>query len=85
MFCGKDGVHLSTRHVQRRLRNWRQSAGISRQVTAHSCRHKFALQIYEQTHDLLLVQAALGHASLGSSVVYARVSAEQVRAAVASR
>lgn len=83
VFCRRDGCPLTARHVQRRLRQWCSRAGLSRQVTAHSCRHAFALRIYRASNDLLVVQAALGHASLASSLVYARVDEVRVRQAVA--
>ena len=83
VFAVGGGRHLSTRHIQRRFRQWCDRAGLSRQVTAHSCRHSFAMRIYGSTRDLLVVQAALGHASLASSVVYARVDETRVRQVVA--
>jgi site-specific recombinase XerD len=42
------------------------------------------MKIYEETRDLLVVQAALGHRSLSSTVVYARVAEERVRRVVAA-
>lgn len=43
--------------------------------TPHSCRHFFALQIYLQKHDLLLVKELLGHRSLNATEVYLRLAA----------
>ena len=45
--------------------------------TPHSCRHFFALQIYLQKGDLLLVKELLGHRSLGATEVYLRLAAAQ--------
>jgi integrase/recombinase XerD len=81
-FAGCDGGHLSPRHVQRRFEEWRAKAGICGRYSPHSCRHSFALGLYERTGDVLLVQAALGHRAISSTLVYARASAERVRAAV---
>lgn len=38
----------------------------------HSLRHTFAVNIYSQTKDLLLVQTALGHRAISSTMVYAK-------------
>jgi site-specific recombinase XerC len=59
----------------------RQGRGRGR-YSPHSCRHAFALGLYERTGDVLLVQAALGHRAISSTLVYARASPERVRAAV---
>jgi site-specific recombinase XerD len=40
------------------------------------------MSLYARTSDVLLVQAALGHRAISSTLVYARASAERVRAAV---
>ena len=82
VFAGRDGGHLTPRHVQRRFEEWLRRAGIRGRYSPHSCRHSFALGLYERTGDVLLVQAALGHRAISSTLVYARASAERVRVAV---
>jgi len=72
---------VSTRHVQRRLSNWLASAGIAGK-SAHAMRHTFATHIYSKTGDLQLTQAALNHASIASTVIYARLDKARLRAAV---
>ena len=78
----KDGKRIGSRHAQRRFRMWREKAGISTTATPHSCRHRFAMQLYERTGDVLLVRRALGHRSISSTLVYARASEERLRAAL---
>jgi site-specific recombinase XerD len=82
IFAGRDGGHLSPRHVQRRFEGWLAKAGIRTRYSPHSCRHSFAVGLYERTGDVLVTQAALGHRAISSTMVYARASAERVRAAV---
>jgi site-specific recombinase XerC len=43
VFAGRDGGHLSPRHVQRRFEEWLAKAGIRSRYSPHSCRHSFAL------------------------------------------
>lgn len=52
--------------------------------TCHQLRHFYGTRLYEQTGDLLIVQAALGHASVGTTQVYAQLRPERVREAVKS-
>jgi integrase/recombinase XerC len=72
---------VSTRHVQRRLSNWLASAGIAGK-SAHAMRHTFATRIYSKTGDLQLTQAALNHASIASTVIYAQLDKARLRAAI---
>ena len=82
LFTGRNGCALSARHAQRRLGIWCQRAGLGRAISPHSLRHSFAIRIYRQTRDLLLVQAAMRHRSIASTCVYARTDDGAVRAAV---
>jgi len=48
----------------------------------HSLRHTYAIKLYSETKDILLVQKALGHRDLRSTLVYARTLATIQDAAV---
>jgi integrase/recombinase XerD len=74
LFVGIHGGRISDRHAQRRYREWIQKAGIARASSTHTLRHSFATSLYRRTGDLLLVQQALCHRSIASTVIYARVS-----------
>ena len=63
---------VSVRNVQRRIAGWFQAAGITGR-SAHSLRHSFATGLLAKTGDLRLVQAALNHASVVSTTIYAQV------------
>jgi integrase/recombinase XerD len=82
VLAGRDGGHLCPRHVQRRFTEWLAKAGVRGRYSPHSCLHAFAMTLYSKTSDILLVQAALGHRAISSTLIYARASAERVRAAV---
>ena len=53
-------------------------------ITPHSFRHWFATRVLATTGDLAATQDLLGHSSPATTRVYARVSAERLRAAHAS-
>ena len=74
---------ITPRHANRRLKHWLAKAGIRTTASAHSLRHSFAMRVYGKTRDLLVTQAALGHASIASTTVYARAEPEMVRRALA--
>ncbi|MBP5169583.1 MAG: tyrosine-type recombinase/integrase [Oscillospiraceae bacterium] len=50
---------------------------VKEHFTPHSCRHFFALQIYLQKKDLILVKELLGHRFLNATEVYLRLAAAQ--------
>lgn len=72
LFLSLRRERVGHRHVQRRLREWFMRIGIERDLSPHSLRHSFATSLYRRTGDIVLVQAALGHRSLMSTLVYAR-------------
>jgi integrase len=48
-------------------------------ITFHTLRHSFATLLYENTHDLYLVQRSLGHATGEMSRRYAKMSENRLR------
>jgi site-specific recombinase XerC len=82
LFGSRSGWSLCSRHVQRRFRKAVDAAGITRAASPHSCRHAFATSLLKRTGDVTLVQAALRHRSIASTLIYARVDEERLRAAI---
>ena len=82
VFPGTAGKPISARQVQHRFALWLTRAGVRRPATVHSLRHRFAIQLYHKTSDLLLVQQALGHRSIVSTTVYARADRMRLVAAI---
>lgn len=82
VFAARNGEALTAQQAQRRFEHWLRVAGIRGRFSPHSLRHTFALGLYQRTGDVPVVKEALGHRALSSTMVYARASAERVRAAV---
>ena len=81
LFAGRGGA-ITSRHAQRRFAQWLRRAGIERSASPHSLRHSFATRLLARTGDLRLVQDALGHRSIASTTIYARVDEGRLRAAI---
>jgi integrase/recombinase XerD len=47
-----------------------QRAGIERSIYPHLLRHTFASDLYAETKDIRLVQKALGHSDLSTTMIY---------------
>jgi len=75
LFPGIDGAHpLAERTLQDALRQARDKAGLSPQVTAHTLRHCFASHLLERGTNVRVIQLLLGHASLKTTARYTHVA-----------
>jgi len=71
LFCNKKNTQLTQAYVSRIVESVLQVAGIRKEKNgAHMLRHSFATLLYRRKKDLILVQEALGHASLNTSRIY---------------
>ena len=82
LFQSQGGGPLRARQVQIRFSQWVRVAGIQQHYTVHSLRHSFAARLYGQTHDIRLVQRALGHARVTTTEIYATAEEAAVHQAV---
>ena len=80
VFCFKDEIKPSNTNFLRHIfKGVVKRADLSSfHFTPHSCRHYFALQIYLQRKNLMLVKELLGHRTLNATEVYLRLAAPTV-------
>jgi integrase/recombinase XerD len=78
LFVGRNDRRISIRHVQRVFAAIAGRAGIGT-TKCHTLRHSFAMNLYQATGDVLLVQRALRHRSIESTMVYARADDRRLR------
>lgn len=64
------------------LQRWAMHAGIDKPITFHSGRHTFAVIMLELGVDLYTVQKLLGHSSMNTTMIYAKILDKQKQAAV---
>lgn len=60
--------------IQKKVLLLRKSLGIDERFSAHSLRHAYATNCYENGMDLLTLKAYLGHGSINSTCIYIRLS-----------
>lgn len=80
LFPNQLGGHLSPHWVGNLV-----SRALGDGTTMHQLRHLCATEVHEQTRDLRLVQALLGHASLAMTQRYVAVDDSKVREAIQAR
>ena len=82
LFTNNKGLSLTQAYVSRIVEQILFKAGIRKQKNgAHMLRHTFATLLYKKQKDLVLVQEALGHASLNTSRIYTHFDNEKLRLA----
>jgi len=70
---------LSRRSIERIVKKYAISAGISKKVTPHIIRHCFATDLLSNGADLRSVQALLGHANITTTQVYTHVTDKHLK------
>ena len=79
LFCNNKGGALTQAYISKMVEKILLSCGIRKEKNgAHMLRHTFATLLYNKSKDLILVQEALGHASLDTSRIYTHFDKERL-------
>lgn len=70
LFVNRNGMRLTPRAVQYRMKGWALKLGLASDVHPHVLRHSFASHVLQSSGDLRAVQEMLGHASISTTQVY---------------
>ncbi len=82
LFCNQKGSALTQAYLYKQVERIINFAGLRREKNgAHMLRHSFATLLYQKRHDLILIQEALGHASLNTSRIYTHFDKQRLEEA----
>ncbi|BFI73473.1 recombinase XerC [Nanoarchaeota archaeon] len=70
---------LSTRQVERIIKETAKKAGINKKVTPHVLRHSLATTLLSKGIDIRYIQELLGHSSLSITQIYTHVIPNQLK------
>ena len=87
MFPTRDGGQVQTRYVRQMVKRVARRAGVSEveRVSPHALRHTFATTLYSETTNIRLVQKALGHSDLSTTMIYTHIVDGELEAAMRER
>ncbi len=75
----KDSMRITSRSVERIIKQYAINSGISKKVTPHVIRHSFATDLLRNGADLRSVQMLLGHANINTTQIYTHVTDTELR------
>lgn len=80
----RHATQVNTRYLRELVKRKALAAGIPEAdlVTPHVLRHTFATDLLRETKNIRLVQKALGHANLATTMIYTHVADEELEKAM---
>ncbi len=87
LFPTRDGGQINTRYLRTMVKHYAVKAGIAEaeRVTPHVLRHTFATDLLRETKNIILVQKALGHSDVSTTMIYTHVQDDELEAALRRR
>lgn len=73
VFCTSSNKRLDDRGVRRMLATYCSKAGIAKEISPHTLRHTYATDLLRDTKNIRLVQKALGHSDLSTTMIYTHI------------
>lgn len=82
LFTTLKGTPIITSYMRNMLKRISKRAGITKKVNPHLLRHCFGSQLYRNTNNLKMVQDALGHESITTTVIYTHLVNDDLKKAM---
>ncbi|MGI5876134.1 MAG: tyrosine-type recombinase/integrase, partial [Dethiobacteria bacterium] len=82
VFSTLKGNMLDSRYIREMVKRLAKKANIKKNIFPHTLRHTFAADLYRKTRNIRMVQEALGHADLSTTMIYTYIIDEELEDAM---
>ena len=81
-FTTLKGRRINDRVFRAMVKRRALKVGIEKDVHPHTLRHTYATELYRETKDIRMVQKALGHANLATTMIYTHIVDDDMETAM---
>ena len=82
VFTTNSKSRLDGRNIRRMISEYSIKSGIVKNISPHTLRHTFASDLLRTTKNIRLVQKALGHEDLSTTMIYTHIVDEELEEAL---
>ena len=82
VFTTLKGGQVSGRYVRKMVKRTAEKAGINKDISPHTLRHTYATDFYRDTGNIRMVQKALGHADISTTMIYTHIVDDELEDAM---
>ncbi|MBE7037764.1 MAG: site-specific tyrosine recombinase XerD [Ruminococcaceae bacterium] len=79
LFVNCSGTKITRQGFWKIIKEYKEKAGIKKEITPHTLRHSFAAHLLENGADITAISEMLGHSDIASTQVYARLVKTRIK------